>query len=97
MKRPPIYVEKRKPIWPGGPRIDRWVCDARFQSAELQDRNDPTRTAIVHRSTKYKDRWQVSFFDKRGAESDLNRATCTEALRELSPHGWRLCNLVPKR
>lgn len=97
MKRPPIYIEKRKRLWPGGPNIDRWTCDARFQSAEFQDRSYPNRRAIVHRSTKYTGRWQVSLFDDRGASGDLNRATCAEALREVPPASWRLRKLVPKR
>ncbi len=97
MKRPPVYVEKRKPAWPGGPNINRWACDARLQAAQFQSRRDPRRTAIVHRSTKYKDRWQVSFFDADGAASDLNRGSCAEALKELPPRAWRLRELTPKR
>lgn len=97
MKRPPIYREKRLRAWPGGPNIDRWACDARFQSAEFQDRRDPTRTAIVHRSTKYPGAWQVSRFDAEGAVGDSKRSSCAEALREVPPTSWRLRTLVPKR
>jgi hypothetical protein len=95
--RSPVRLQNRAPAWPGGPRIDRWVCDVRLQSARFQDRLDHQRTAIVHRSTKYPQAWQVSFFDDQGAASDIRRTTCNEALRELSPSRWRLRDVRPKR
>lgn len=94
MKRAPVHVVKRKLL---GKTFTSWACDTRLQTAEFQDRKDPTRAAIVHRSTKHAGKWQTSFFDDRGASSDFQSATCTEALRELPPGRWRLRGLVPKR
>lgn len=94
-KRSPVRVEKKKLLF--GIESLRWVCDARLQAAEFQHRKQPERTVIVHRSTKHKGLWQTSRFDERGAQSDSQNSSCTEALRELSPKDWRLRNVSPKR
>ena len=94
-RQSPVRVVKRELLF--GLKKTQFVCDARFQSAELQNRRDPSRIAIVHRSTKTAGKWQTSFFDAEGASSDTQRSSCTEALKELSPNQWRLRDVRPKR
>lgn len=93
--RSPVRVEQRELLF--GLKATRFVCDARLQAAEFEHRKQPERKVIVHRSTKQPGKWQTSRFDERGASSDVQSASCTEALRELSPKDWRLRNVSPKR
>lgn len=69
-----------------------WVCDDdRLAAAHFVDRVDPRRYAILHRSTKPgASRWQLSFFDERGAVSDFSVPKCQLALRELPHSNYRL-------
>lgn len=73
--------------------ICHWVCDAPV-AAEFTRRHSKygPHTAILHPSTKGRGRWQVSFFDDLGAVSDVNRATCSEALKDadIVPSNWKL-------
>ena len=93
--RSPVRVEQRKLLF--GLKATQFVCDARLLAAEFQHRKQPERTTIVHRSTKSPGKWQTSRFDERGASSDSQHPSCTEALKELSPKDWRLRSVVPKR
>jgi hypothetical protein len=97
VKKAPLHVEKKQPFGPKGPTFHKWVCDVRFQSAQLQNRRDPRVTAIVHRSTKARYKWQTSYFDEQGASGDTQASSCAEALRELPPKMWRLRDVTPKR
>lgn len=71
-------------------KVFLWECDeARTRGAQFVQRDDPTKFAILHRSTKTSSgnaKWQVSFFDKDGAWGDSQEKTCQRALREHLPH-----------
>lgn len=97
MKRgQPIRIETRELAF--GRKSKRWICDStRVSGIELQSRRDPSNTAVVHPSTKKPGMWQASFFDDRGASGDVQRGTCTEALRDLSPKQWRLRSVSKRR
>lgn len=92
--RSPLRVETRKLAL--GIKASRWVCDARFQSAQFQSRRDPDKLAIVHRSTKREGKWQTSYFDEAGASRDVQSGSCQEALRDLPPRLWRLRDVSPR-
>lgn len=94
MRRAPVRVETKKLLF--DLKSQQWTCDARLQAAEFQNRQQPEQTAIVHRSTK-RAGWQTSYFDERGAASDVQSSSCQEALRALPPKLWRLRNVSPKR
>jgi hypothetical protein len=49
----------------------------------------PEWFAIIHPSTIEIGRWQVSYFDDRGAIGDTRRDTLGEALRAIEP-GYRI-------
>lgn len=71
--------------------ICKWVCDAkRIGGAEFVNRVNGQR-AVLHPSTKRKG-WQVSFFDDRGAISDIIAPDCTTALDNagVTPAVWKL-------
>ncbi len=85
----PIRIETRKLLF--GLKSKRYVCDGdRVAGVELQNRRDPRKTAVVHRSTKQAGKWQTSYLDHQGASSDTQRASCSEAMHDLPPHEWRL-------
>lgn len=94
-RRSPVRVEKHKLAL--GITSLRWVCDARLQAAEFQDRRDPLVSIIVHRSPKRAGTWQTSRFDSKGASGDFESSTCQEAMQDLSPRQWRLRSVSPKR
>lgn len=75
-------------------KVYLWECDEdRVRGAHFVQRDDPTKSAILHRSTKGggNAKWQVSFFDKDGAWGDSQEKTCQRALREhISKHVYRL-------
>jgi hypothetical protein len=75
--------------------VCRWVCARAPKGAEFVDRNDRSRTAVLHPSTK-KSGWQVSFFDADGAVSDVIRKDCDTALYDagIIPVAWRLRSAV---
>lgn len=92
----PLRIETRKLLW--GLKSKRWVCDStRVKGVELQERRDPRKTVVVHPSTKHPGMWQASFFDHHGASSDIQRKTCSEALRETPPEQWRLRSVSRRR
>jgi hypothetical protein len=95
MVRSPVRVETRKLAL--GIKGRRWVCDDRLQAAQFQHRVDPSRTVIVHPSTKKQGGWQISYFDDRGASGDAQAPSCDVALRDLHPRTWRLKAVTPKR
>jgi hypothetical protein len=99
-QRSPV-VARCKP-WPfprkAGERrrtLCQWTCTRDPQGAEFVHRRDG-RVAVLHPSTK-RAGWQVSFFDERGAVSDIIRSTCNEALKDagLTPTSWKLRSVSP--
>lgn len=98
MKKAPLHVVKRQPFGPAGPKFHVWICDARLKGAEFQNRRQEHLSAVVHPSTKYVGKWQLSFFDSRvGATGDIQLKSCQEAVSELPPRQWRLRDLKPRR
>ncbi len=97
MKRgQPLRIETRQLLF--GLKSKRWVCDStRVKGVELQEKRDPRKTVVVHPSTKHAGMWQASFFDHHGASSDIQRKSCTEAMRDLSPKQWRLRSISKRR
>lgn len=97
MKRgQPIRVETRKLAL--GIKSKRYVCSGDVVTGiELQDRKDPRRTAVVARSTKTPGLWQTSYFDERGPSGDTQRASCTDALQNLTPRDWKLRRVSRRR
>lgn len=85
----PWPFKGRKPHEPR--KVCRWVCVAAPRAAEFVHRRDPTRTAVLHPSTK-RVGWQVSKFDTDGAVGDVIRSDCSEALHDagIEPMTWRL-------
>lgn len=87
--RSPIRLVK-KPLLFG--IVNRtWVCDDdAVAAAEFRRRQNPREFAILHRSTKKRDTWQLSFFDDQGAVRDVQAPSCAIALREVPHWQWRL-------
>lgn len=103
-------ARRRSPIrasckpWPFKPRpgerrrqICYWVCEGAVTGAEFVNRRDPTRTAILHPSTKKLGSFQVSRFDADGAVGDVVRSSCSAALRDsdITPGNWKLRSVSP--
>ena len=84
----PVRIQTRKLAF--GIKSKRFVCAIDVDGIELQNKKDPQRTAVVHRSTKKPGMWQTSYFDERGASGDTQRSSCTEALQNTPPGEWRL-------
>jgi len=92
----PIRIQTRKLLF--GLKSKRYVCDgARITGVELQNRLDPRKTVVVHRSTKFAGKWQSSYLDHHGASSDTQRDSCSAALEDLPPHEWRLRRVSKRR
>lgn len=68
----------------------RWRCIRPVVAARFTERHNPSRYAIVHRSTKRGPPWQITWFDELGPSSDTRRQSCDDALRELPPWQYRL-------
>lgn len=96
-----IFVEKIPWVHPDDPPdlkklfkhekpMLRWRCTSAFRSAQFQERKSPRHTAILHRSTKRKGKWQLTFFEDGNPTSDIQGSSCDELLRELRPNSWRL-------
>lgn len=104
-RRSPIRLERDRVMERlldevGAPeRWYNWVCDDdRLEAAQFNERGNPERFAVLHRSTKPGPRWQLSFFDERGAINDVRGASCTRLLNEDVPrHVYRLKSIVPRR
>ena len=75
---------------PFGIRSCDWTVVGTLRAAEFSSRTRPGETAIVHPSTKSLGRWQVSFFDERGAVRDSLHPTAEDALRQVPPKRWKL-------
>ena len=92
----PICIQTRKLAL--GIKSKRYVCDGdRVTGVELQNRRDPRKTVVVHRSTKFAGKWQSSYLDHHGASSDTQRDSCTLALADLPPHEWKLRRVSKRR
>ncbi len=92
----PVRIQTRKLAF--GLKSKRYVCDGeRVTGVELQNRRDPRKKVVVHRSTKHDGKWQSSYFDQDGASSDTQRESCTAALFDLPPHEWRLRRVSKRR
>lgn len=95
-RRSPVWVVVRQLLF--GMKGTHFECDdARLAAVELQDRDDPTRTAIVHPSTKSAGKWQASVFENGEPTRDHQAPSCTAALRDFSPRRWRLRNVQSRR
>lgn len=85
-----IWVEKIPwPIDDDEPPMLRFRCAPGLKSVKFQHRKDPSEVAILHRSTKFRGKWQLSKFDAKGPWGDTT-GTCDELVKELSPERWRL-------
>ena len=59
------------------------------RGVQLRCDKRPEWFAVVHRSSKGRDCWQVSYFDERGAVGDTERATLYLALNDTELlYGW---------
>ena len=67
-----------------------WKPVGAFRGAEFSSRTQSSEFAIVHPSTKYVGKWQVSFFDELGAVRDSQHSSVEDALAQVSPKRWKL-------
>jgi len=95
MRRPAVFLVRRQPFGPRGFTYTRWMCTSALKTAKFQSRRRASVTAILHRSTKYPGKWQLTRFEDETPTSDIQTSTCVEALREVPPAAWRLRRLVP--
>lgn len=89
-KKSPVKVVCKADVFGRPKRICRWVCGPSAAGAHFRDRHDSSAYAVVHRSTKPGRAWQASFFDARGAASDITGPSCSDVAKELHPSRWRL-------
>ncbi len=85
--RSPIKVVCRTLLF--GMKSCSWKPTGEFRAIEFASRKTD-ETAILHRSTKYAGKWQLSFFDDRGPVRDSQHSSAKDALLEVSPKRWRL-------
>ena len=95
-RRPGVWVEKVPwPIDIGEPPMLKFRCGPRLRSAKFQHRKDTEETVILHPSTKFRGKWQLSRFDAKGPWGDTI-GTCDELVNDLSPRRWRLRRVIDR-
>ena len=67
-----------------------WKVVGPLRGAEFTSRTRKDEFAIVHPSTKFTGKWQVSFFDELGAVRDSQHSSVEDALKQVSPKRWKL-------
>ena len=67
-----------------------WKIVGEFRGAEFVSRLDSRKSSIVHPSTKFAGKWQVSFFDEFGPVSDSQHSEAEGALQQVPPKKWKL-------
>lgn len=84
---PQIAIERRRPLGKGWPQVLRWrvTREEAIDGVELDETRRPDRYALAHRTTSGPPRWQVTWFDERGAGGDVRRDTLEEALNDGAP------------
>lgn len=60
-----------------------YVVTGDVRAVQLRNNKRPDVFVVVHRSSKGRDCWQISYFDSEGAIGDVERATLTEALDDI--------------
>lgn len=92
----PIWVQKVSWILEAkhGP-LFKFRCGVGLKSARFASKDGTAVYRVLHKSTKYKGKWQLSSFDDQGAIMDMG-GTCDELLDETRPKSWRLVEVKAK-
>jgi hypothetical protein len=72
-----------------GEKWCKFTCRGKVKVARFEA-TDSDEYAILHPSTKKRGKWQLSWFDADGPYGDSERSTCSEAVKEMSTHRWKL-------
>lgn len=78
-------------------RLSKWICDSdRLLGAKFQDRLHTRHTMVLHRSSKIKGYWQVSYFVDDEPWGDSQFKNCQDAVGGYVPSRWRLRKVIWK-
>lgn len=86
---PQVREVSSRPLGDKFPEVRKYVPGENFQSVEFENIQDPSKTVIVHGSTKTPGKWQTSHFDAEGPSGDRQSGSPAEALRDLHPSQWK--------